>query len=192
MDTKVTSVFDRDAIVGCMRNSVVTSWIKMATSLCRLTKALLARKHFEAILRAPGVPQGLIGIARKQRLFEGVEHEAGIGAERTEVGFEIVAGESRHQIGGGFHYLITFVHGHYSAEDHAWQYAEHFKRLKLADSCLSPTAALDRFQPHRQWSILNYSMLYLASGRFSTSATHVPRLNTVRTRNLRPHRRCWG
>jgi hypothetical protein len=45
--------FERDAIVGYMRNSVVTSWIKMVTSPCKLRKALLARKYFEAILRAP-------------------------------------------------------------------------------------------------------------------------------------------
>ncbi|MNL70097.1 hypothetical protein D3C87_1950500 [compost metagenome] len=69
--------------------------------------ARCARQHFEAVLGTPAVPQRLVGIARQQRLFEGVEDEAGIGAERAEVGFAIVTGEGGYQIGSRFQNLIT-------------------------------------------------------------------------------------
>src|SRR5450830_169990 len=64
-----------------------------------------AGQHLEPLVLAPAVPQRLVGIATEQRLGQGVEHKAGVGGERAEVGRAIIARKGRDQIGGGLQYL---------------------------------------------------------------------------------------
>ena len=70
--------------------------------------ARLAIEHFEAFL-LPLLPKGLVGLARAQRLGEGMEDEGCIFAETGEVALGIVAGEGGYQLGGGLAYLEGLV-----------------------------------------------------------------------------------